>query len=683
MSGDWRDRLNSWTRATACGRTRALARALPGVGVVLAGTLMILAVVLANGRPAVFPDTDDYFAHGRNFAFEVAYSLHLKARPARPTDPDEIADAKQLKIDEHMSRPVMKARSPWYGLFLYGTQRIGTLWLTTALQGLMAAWTLYLLWRTMAPRAPLWSAYAAQAATAVLSTLPFFAGFAMPDIFAGCCAIGASLLVAAWDRLGRWERIGIALILAFGIMIHGSHGLIVIAVLVPGLILAWLMRTPRPRWLLPLGVIAATFAAAFVGNAGYWKAVELRTGDTPGRPPFLAMRVIADGPGRDYLRWACAHGEHFALCQFRNLPLDNSDQMMWSDRPDRGVFNRGDYAQRVRLEHEEMGFVLKVVAWDPAGVVGAGLKNWWKQLTGVFLDDPLLDPHYYLANPFWRTTSLPWLIDHDHGCGKDHHGCKPRLSSTQSWWLHSTTLILALAAILARMALPDSRRWMKARRFSLDDDLTRSMVVGGLVLIALVANALICGALSGPFPRYQARVAWLAAGVAAAALASALPARREQPAGAWFDALLARPQAQWLLGKLEGSMLRFGLVGVIGFVTDRLFLEAAQDLLGLNYFGGRLVSFPLAVVVTWLLNRVFTFRGPTVHPPLKQALIYACVQIAGGVLNVGVYTLAIRLLPALEAHLLLPLALGSAAGLCVTYVGSRRLAFRAVPPAAV
>ena len=45
--GMTRERLAAWRAG--------LMRALP----VLAGTLMILVVVLANGRPSVFPDTDD------------------------------------------------------------------------------------------------------------------------------------------------------------------------------------------------------------------------------------------------------------------------------------------------------------------------------------------------------------------------------------------------------------------------------------------------------------------------------------------------------------------------------------------------------------------------------------------------------------------------------------------------
>jgi hypothetical protein len=51
----------------------------------LAGVLMIMAVVVINGRPSVFTDTDDYFVEGRTFAYTIAYTLHIKTPPPPPT----------------------------------------------------------------------------------------------------------------------------------------------------------------------------------------------------------------------------------------------------------------------------------------------------------------------------------------------------------------------------------------------------------------------------------------------------------------------------------------------------------------------------------------------------------------------------------------------------------------------
>jgi hypothetical protein len=39
--------------------------------------------------------------------------------------------------------------------------------------------------------------------------------------------------------------------------------------------------------------------------------------------------------------------------------------------------------------------------------------------------------------------------------------------------------------------------------------LFRAGVAATLLLTAVILNAAVCGALSGPFPRYQARIVWL------------------------------------------------------------------------------------------------------------------------------------------------------------------------------
>jgi putative flippase GtrA len=91
------------------------------------------------------------------------------------------------------------------------------------------------------------------------------------------------------------------------------------------------------------------------------------------------------------------------------------------------------------------------------------------------------------------------------------------------------------------------------------------------------------------------------------------------------------------------------------------------------------VSFPVAVMATWLLNRSFTFRRHADrHPPLRQALIYVGVQLFGGAANFAVYSLTLKLAPALDHLLVVPLAFGAAAGLFLNFLGSKHFAFKAL-----
>jgi putative flippase GtrA len=652
----------------------------------LAGVLMILGVILLNGRPTVFPDVDDYFVHGKAVAYSIGYALHLKDLPDKPETAEEIADAKQDALDKHMSHLEMAARSPFYGVLLYGTQRIGTLWLLAAIQAAIGAWLIWLFWRVSVPGAAVWTAYATQAAVAFLSTLPFFAGFAMPDVFVGYVALAVVMLLLFWERLHWAERALLAALVGYSVVIHGSHLLLAVGLLVVGAGTAWLLKADRRRLAMAVLTVVAAVGVGLALSTLFFKIVEFDTGDKPGRPPFLAARLLADGPGRDYLRHACAHATPYVLCRYKNLPLTDSDKMLWSDNVKLGIFNVSDYTTRRGLETEELRFVAGTLAYDPGGVAQSALQNWGAQLVEVSIDDPALDPVYYLTNNYWMSTNLPWMIQQMGGCGKKGRGCAPTLTKGVSLWLHSALLLLALMVVGARFSRPDVRALVKRR--SWDEPPLRLVVAVALLFIALVGNALICGVLSGPFARYQARITWLMTVGSAVSLASLFPARagerdtadiltgwaarlRAQPR---VQALLARPEAAWVLKTFDASVWRFGLVGATGFVIDRLVLGAGIAL-GLNTFTGRLVSFSVALTATWLLNRSFTFRHPAAHPPLRQALIYAAVQIAGGALNIGAYSAALALMPSLKEHLLIPLAIGSAVGLCLTYVGSKTLAF--------
>ncbi len=643
---------------------------------VLAGIVMLMGVVVANGRPSVFTDTDDYFVEGRTFAYTIGYALHIKTPPPPPTDPEDIADAKQAAADLRMSHTEIGARSPYYGLLLYATQRIGTVWLTSLVQAAVGAWLVFLLWRTALPGAPRWSAYAMQAAVAFGTTLAFFASFTMPDVFSGYTAAGAILLLVYWDRLRVAERWAIGVVISLAMTFHTSHVLNTAAV--TGLA-GGLMLLLRAKGLQPAKAVATVlFAliAAVAATSIYKEAVHVKTGDELRRPPFLAMRVIADGPGRDYLRWACPRGAKWVLCQFKDLPLDDSQDLLWSDDRKKGIFNVTTLDNRLQMEREESSFVAHAVVFEPVQQVGASLQNWFWQLSMVYLDDPLKNPHYYLTNDYWSTTNLPWLINHAADCGRDHWGCSPRLSMDGSAWLHSSLFILGLILIGVRLLQADMRAGFKARRFEWGEDRTRLLVLLVLLVAMVLINGFVCGALSGPFARYQARITWLVAAGAAVSMISLVPASGRVTLPAWALRLWSLPMVQVFAKRIDPAFLRFGLVGVAGFIVDALVLHAMTGVAGLSPFVGRFVSFPVAVLATWLLNRSFTFRHQTVHTPWRQALVYAGVQGAGGVANVGVYSLALSLEPSLKHMLLVPLAFGSAAGLCLTFLGSKHIAFR-------
>ena len=637
---------------------------------------MIMAVVLLNGRPSVFTDTDDYFTEGRTFVVGVAEALRFKAPDPPPSGPQEIADAKQAAADLHMSHTEIGARSPFYGAFLYTTQRVATLWLTTTLQAAIGAWLMFLLWRTSLPGAALWTGFVAEAAVAFGSTLPYFTAFAMPDVFSGYAAASAILLLIFWDRLAIIERIALAVLLATAMSFHTSHLLTTVALTILGGALLYLLKAPRRRIALSvLSIVGAVLAASFA-NGAYKETVHIKTGDEMRRPPFLAMRMLADGPGRDYLRYACAHGENYVLCAFKDLPLTNSQDMLWSDDRKKGIFNVTTFENRLQMEKEENRFVLSAFFYKPFSQIFASLKNFGAQIIMVYLDDPLKNPHYYLTNSYWSTTNLPWLINRAADCGRDHWECGPRLSIAGSRYMHGGLAIIGVVLVIVRLAQRDLWGVIRRREFDWSDSRTRLIMLLGMLLAAVAINAFVCGALSGPFARYQARITWLITAAGALAMLSLIPAGTPLSVPAWVQRLRGHPAVQAVESRIDFSFVRFGMVGAAGFAIDAVILNLMVHVVGVNPYAGRFVSFSVAVASTWLLNRSFTFREPTEHGPVRQAIFYVAVQCAGGVANLALYSAAIRFVPGLHNALLIPLALGSAAGLCLTFAGSKYIAFR-------
>lgn len=130
---------------------------------------------------------------------------------------------------------------------------------------------------------------------------------------------------------------------------------------------------------------------------------------------------------------------------------------------------------------------------------------------------------------------------------------------------------------------------------------------------------------------------------------------------------------------MTNQFLRFGLVGVAGYVVDSGVLYAALGL-GLGTGSGRLVSFLCAVLATWLLNRRFTF-APSPDAPggqslLQESLKYLAAMSVGGVLNLCTYALIMASLayhPALPA---LAVAAGSLVGMLANFAGAKWWVYR-------
>lgn len=126
----------------------------------------------------------------------------------------------------------------------------------------------------------------------------------------------------------------------------------------------------------------------------------------------------------------------------------------------------------------------------------------------------------------------------------------------------------------------------------------------------------------------------------------------------------------------QSQFLRFGLVGVVGFVVDAGVLQALVTLAGWGPIAARLVAVPTAVFATWLLNRTITFPESHGGPALRSLVRYAAVSAAGAGVNFCVYSALVVSSASMAALPILPLAIASIVALVVNYLGSKHFAFR-------
>ncbi len=180
------------------------------------------------------------------------------------------------------------------------------------------------------------------------------------------------------------------------------------------------------------------------------------------------------------------------------------------------MFGVADYPTRLRIEAEEAAFVLGALAYDPSGELKAAAENMAIQLGVSHVQSPLRDPSWLVTDRYWRRTSFPRIIVGANQCLQPGR-CASRLAPAMVNRVQDVALELALTAVAVELAWLVSRPGVLAdlrRRGGDMDDRKRLLCVFILITVLLLVNAAVCGALSAPVPRYQARLIWLIPAVA-------------------------------------------------------------------------------------------------------------------------------------------------------------------------
>lgn len=143
-----------------------------------------------------------------------------------------------------------------------------------------------------------------------------------------------------------------------------------------------------------------------------------------------------------------------------------------------------------------------------------------------------------------------------------------------------------------------------------------------------------------------------------------------------MEALLARCTPRALHAKLPllAQFLRFGTVGVAGFIVDTATVYGTRGVLGL--YGAGTIAYLTAATTTWLFNRIWTFRGQGSGPVHQQWLSFLAVNLLGFVLNRGTYFVLVTISARCAEQPVLAVAAGAIAGMFLNFHLSRSVVFR-------
>ena len=132
---------------------------------------------------------------------------------------------------------------------------------------------------------------------------------------------------------------------------------------------------------------------------------------------------------------------------------------------------------------------------------------------------------------------------------------------------------------------------------------------------------------------------------------------------------------EFLINRLPAGFAAFLLVGGVGFVVDASILATLVHRYEWGDYTARMVSFPVAVVVTWLLNRRFAFPGGATARRGQEYTRYLGVQTVGSLINFAVYSLCIATIPVMDLWPVLALAVGVMVQIPFNFIGMQKFVF--------
>ena len=398
-------------------------------------------------------------------------------------------------------RHLPQDRPIYYGIFNRLTNLKLSPWPTVVVQSLLTAWVIRCFTSAFFSLSEVSQLLSLAFFLTVGTSLPWFVGQLMPDIFTPLMILALSLLLLVPDILSRSSQLILAALISISVAFHQANFLVALWA-VPAIVLCALLGW-RPSKLFVNGLLASTIAVA-VGMAALFTANVSggRWALSSGGSATLMARLLEDGTAVKYLEQACPQ-RHFAVCAYldeiksyhlstHTFPGGAQDTLstwfIW--------FGPLDQLGGFRAEEAEAStIVANTLLSYPLSSLRAAIGNAFRQLVSFRTggDSSL----FAYPESGWESIAIRSVFG---PVVYEHYRHSRQIRGFGFGWFealnyfHFVILGLSVMVLIAYLG----------RRFK-----SRAFYGTVLVTILMIGNAFTMGILANPSHRYQGRVIWL------------------------------------------------------------------------------------------------------------------------------------------------------------------------------
>jgi hypothetical protein len=473
-----------------------LRQAIPFVLAVLAS----LSVLALNGRPLFYFDSGAYLAQGSDILSRVGLAPKAQKDGAPGVSGAPAAGAAPKAED----KTVVASRSATYGLILalvlrffgptgFVAVNLMVIWLPTWLlaRQIVAQAAADVSGGSLALPRPVTLA-ALMLCLGALGSLPFYVAYLMPDIFAPALILIIAL-ITAYGRVLGWRWLALAAAVAgLAVLAHPSH-LLIAAIMLPAALLLAPRAKGRRGWVM-VALVVLLLGGGLAERAALGLAIEKILHKRVLYMPFLTARLIDDGPGFALLQERCPDPD-YPTCALYSVLLMSDDparfdapNILFARNPRVASFAILPESEKEAVANAQTGFVMDVLVTRPGDVLASVARNTLTQLVATRVDMTIptesMGGLAAALSPAFPTSLA------DGGLVRGDRGWLDSLAT-----FHQAVYALSAAVVAAGLVVP---RLLTGFRPFL-----------AMCVIGILANAVVCGAVSEPADRYGARVAFL------------------------------------------------------------------------------------------------------------------------------------------------------------------------------